>query len=147
VTIRPGQLKDREGIHDLAVRALRASDRAGEVDSDVLNATILTALTSPQYCILVSGDRDEIKGSVCGIIAPSFYGKFMTATDIFLYSEDGSGYWLYKGFLQWAESFNLVKQIHFSNSFKVDGDDRQLDTMMKRMKFQSTGRHYQKVAA
>ena len=144
MTIRLGQLSDKDAILAFATRALESSDRVGAIDPEVLGNTISAALTLPQYGVWVSGDGPEIKGLICGIITPSFYGRCLSATDILFYAEDGSGYRLYKQFLKWAESFDLVNQVYFTNSFKIDGDDRQLDNMMKRMKFSSTGKHYVK---
>ena len=139
--IRPAQLEDRNGVHALVERAFLASDRPGEIDPDVLGRTITAAMTLPQYCLLVS-DNGGIKGAVCGLISPSVYGRFMTATDLFWYAEDGSGFSLYKNFVAWAESFDLVKQINFMNSFKIQAEDTRMDTLMNRLGFHTTGRHY-----
>lgn len=144
MTVRLGQFSDSPEIQTLVTRALLNSDRGGDIDPGVLMQSISAALTLPQQSVWVSVTGGEIKGVVSGVIVPSFYGNFLTATDIMFYAEDASGYRLYLKFLAWADSFDKVEQVHFTNSFKMDVDDRKVDSMMKRLNFSATGRHYMK---
>lgn len=115
--IREAVFKDLEQIYSLAHDVAVESSRVADVDEEVLMSSIVNTLSRPDMCAYVDDVDGDIQGYVAGVITPSLFSHGLEATDIFFASTNGRGAYLYKAFVKWAEQFNSVSQINFTDSF------------------------------
>ena len=133
--IREGQFRDIPQIYNLVEQAVFVSSRYQEVDFETTLASIKQALSLPNMAVFVSDNNGELGGVICGVLAPSFHGKFLVSDYLIFYSNDGKGGQLFKRYVQWVSSFMDAKQIEHDgneiNLFKRYGFKKNLDRYVR----------------
>ena len=133
--IREAQFKDIPQIYGLIEKAVLVSSRYQEVDFETTLASIKQALSLPNMAVFVSDNNVKLGGVICGVLAPSFHGKFLVSDYLIFYSHDGKGGQLFKRYVEWVSGFKDAKQIeHDGNEiklFKRYGFEKNLDRYVR----------------
>lgn len=105
---------------------------------------IATVVSSPAQFAYVAEDDGEVGGVLLGVVDEWMWSRQKEASDIFFYVNDkcrGSGYFLAKKFVEWADSRSDVKIKGMSVSSGI-GDAERIGALYKRLGMKQIGGIY-----